>query len=1647
VTPLGLMAAPLSLLLALRPDVSLAASPTTPDFPALSAVAALQAQAASASAPNRIDGLTIEEQDDGTTTLRLVGSAKPTFSVYRLQDPDRLVVDIAGSERGKVVPHLPLDNWACGRLSVDDVTEQDAMMVRLVVELKRDASYIVVPDGENLVVTVTPRQVPPEAYFARKSASSRRAEIEAAEQAAARKLADAKDAQRSAKHHSAAAAREIAGAQQRLADAQEAESRARTAEKRALAAQARARSGVDARQGHRLASRRALRRAEAELAAAEKARKHAQSQAKLADAALAKARAEADADRAAAGDARRSAEAMKVAASRKLEDAEVTAQQRLAAATERATEVQTEAERRASAVQTDAERAAAKKLAAAKAQASLTESAAQRKLADAERAKADADRSEAAAREKLAAAQQAAAAAQRDAEALRAKAGAADAKADAKLADAQGKLGAAEDKLAAAQRELDAAAVQAKAARTKLEGAQKAAEAKLAEAEQTRAEADRILASAKLEAKAKLAAAQKTADETVAAAQRRADAQASAKLDAAARDAEALVAGARRKADAAVEARMREAEAAARDKIADAERKARSIAQKELAAAEHEAERKLADAKKESKRRADAEVAAARKQAVADAERELAALRKRAEQETATQVAAARKQAEAEAARDLAAARERATAEADKQVSGAKQRATALERQAADKLAAADQTLAAAKRERQSAASAKAEAVALREQAESALAKARAAMDDAATEKKAAIAARKDADRDLVAAKSEASRARKRGELTEQMQARVEAAERARDSALARQKQAEQDLAKLSGDREQLASKLAAERKSSEKLAQAVDDRERELVAARKQVEDARGKLADLGGRATPEEFARAQAETRKVQATATVLEKQVGRLRSDADEAKARASAAERKLQELEAQGARRKKLEAARDEAEAAQKAAKAAKAEHHDADVRLAALNKDLAARKSELEQLTAARAELESQGEALRAKNAAAKQALEQAEQKLATLENKLAGERSRLGAVEDEIRRAQSRLETRVEQVTAQRSAPEAQPKSAAKDAAPTEPTLAEATPPKPPKPRGAATKVRDVRFEDDRDESRVIIAFDGPISYTGNTLTPTIQVLQLDGARMPGALERSLDATAYDGPIKLVTSFVEGEDAKVVVSTAKASKPRLEERPGELVWHFPRVGKGKPSEAVSIAGTKVGGYASAPPAAAMAPVGASDDGVIMDSRPTRSRGRWRGERIDIELQDAPIKDVLLLFSDIGRVNIIAGRNVEGSVTMKLNSVPWDQALDIILRSLNLGSSRDGNVIRVATVEDLENERRAAIERAAARVQQKPLETKLLPVSYATVDEMVPKVQSVLSSRGSVTPDTRTNTLIIMDVSENIALAESLVQQLDTQTPQVLIEARIVEARTSFARQLGVQWGFDFIASPGTGNPTGLLFPNSVGVGGGATGQPADRRGLILPGAAASPNYAVDLPVPVGTGTGGAIGFSFGSISGNLNTNLRLSASESTGEIRIISAPKIVTLDNSEAQIEQGVQIPISQVSAQGVNTRFVRATLGLTVTPHVTNEGAILLDVVVEKNEADFVNTGARGDPTILTKQAQSRMLINDNDTAVIGGIYTRSKAVNYDKIPWIADVPIIGWFFKQKSEADVRSEVLIFLTPKIVNRASSIGG
>lgn len=1269
---------------------------------------------AAVNTPNRINGLTVTEVDDGSTIIRLQGTRKPTFNVYKLSDPDRLVIDISGSERGKAVPHVPLDTWAVGRATVDSVTEKGAKLARIVLDLKRESSYIVVPKDQDLVITVTPREVPPEAYFARKSAGQRKAEIEGMK-------AEAEAFRASAEQRAAKA----------TAEATRAEGRSREIEKRIAEAEKR------------------VRLAEANVRATETARR-------------------------------------------------MSARQR-----RKAEEAKQELE---------------------KAQAQLRQQTAQMKK-----------------------------------------------------------------ELALAEAKRDEAERAAKIAKVRMQ---------------------RELADMRAQGEADLAAQRQKLEQEL----------------------------------ASLKARTQSEVAAERKKL-DLERQ--------------KLERELAALRKET--------AGGAAQAREKLERELASLKAR----TQSEVAAERKKLDAERKkleRELAALR--------KQSEGA--------------------------------------AAAARKLAQQKLAEAEAVAANAQEEKKLAAQARKEAE----AALADAKRAAKRAKSSEkaELERAVAQAKAAEEAAKLRQSEAESHLAKIAKDRAALEHKLAAQAKKSDSLEKSIESKRTELAEMEARVAEARKKVAKLGGAVTKSDVEEARLAAKRAQATATVLGKQVDKLREDAAGARKRAAQAEAQVAKLSRSRAKARsaELEEARKKATAERKKVAKVEAELADRENRLRGVSSKLAAKKAEAVALESQLENLAQQSKTLQNKNKAARGELARAESELSTVKTALASEHERLAQLQGQVREAQSKLDQTLAQAKHERG-------SVGNDW-------------KRQRNAAGAARIKDVRFEDSRDESRIVVEIDGPMEYAGSNISPRMKLLKLQGADIAKQLERSLDASAYRGPVATVTSFQEGDDVKLIVATREDTQAELEEQPGKLIWKFPRhKAKGK-AEVVSLAGSKVSGFATPPRPLAVGKSG--------------RRSKWRGERIDIELQDAPIKDVLLLFSDIGRVNIIAGQGVDGIVTMRLTSVPWDQALDIILKSLGLGMVQEGNVIRVATLQALEEERRKAIEAANAQVQLKPLATRLVPLSYATVGDMVPKVQSVLSSRGSVTPDTRTNTLIIMDVEENIALAEQLVGQLDSQTPQVLIEARIVEARTNWLRQLGIQWGFDYTASAGTGNPTGLLFPNSLGVAGGSGDANPDTRGLILPPAAnGNPNYAVDLPAPVGSGAGGALGFSFGSISGNLNTNLRLSAAEDEGEVRIISAPKIVTLDNNQAQIEQGVQIPISQVSAQGVNTRYVNATLALRVTPHVTNEGSVLLEVQVQKNEADFINTGARGDPTILTKQAQSQMLITDGDTAVIGGIYTRNQSVNRKKVPWLADIPVIGWFFKNKSEADTRTEVLIFLTPKIVNRASSIGG
>jgi type IV pilus assembly protein PilQ len=379
----------------------------------------------------------------------------------------------------------------------------------------------------------------------------------------------------------------------------------------------------------------------------------------------------------------------------------------------------------------------------------------------------------------------------------------------------------------------------------------------------------------------------------------------------------------------------------------------------------------------------------------------------------------------------------------------------------------------------------------------------------------------------------------------------------------------------------------------------------------------------------------------------------------------------------------------------------------------------------------------------------------------------------------------------------------------------------------------------------------------------------------------------------------------------------------------------------------------------------------------------------------------------------------------------------MRNVPWDQALDLILKTKGLDKEEMGNVVRIARFEEIAKEQEARAKAAEARKPLIPLKVRIIPVNFARAQDVAGRVKDVLSDRGTVSTDERTNVLIIKDVPEALVRAEGLVRNLDTEIPQVLIESRIVEASSNFNKALGVQWGGNAAFTQATNNPTGLAFPNNASAAGGAgTGNST--------GTAATPNYAVSLPAPAGDGNGGAIGFTFGSAGGAFNLNLRLSAAENSGTVKTISAPKIATIDNKEATIGQGISIPFSQVSASGVNTTFIEAKLELRVTPHVTADGSILLKIHATNNAPNPQLTGANGQPSISKREATTEVLVKDGETTVIGGIYTRQTSHNLKEVPFFAKIPILGWFFKSVADQDDHTELLIFITPRILNRSAT---
>ena len=641
-------------------------------------------------------------------------------------------------------------------------------------------------------------------------------------------------------------------------------------------------------------------------------------------------------------------------------------------------------------------------------------------------------------------------------------------------------------------------------------------------------------------------------------------------------------------------------------------------------------------------------------------------------------------------------------------------------------------------------------------------------------------------------------------------------------------------------------------------------------------------------------------------------------------------------------------------------------------------------------------------------------------------------------------------------------------------------------TAAAATKPKD-VPRGAkvisgqaattAAKISDVRFSHAKGKDEIAIDLGGSPSFTELPSVAGKSTIEISGASLPDALQRKLDTTAFGGPVSSVSVYRRVSDpTKIVIEVERAAtaKSSVAREDGNIVYTF-SAGEAKatsPATAPPAATAIANGAPAAKPwqqsrtiareeaitdipkveqtfsfaAGAKESVSEPDQADAFMPTFAGQQKRYSGRRVDLDLRDADIHNVLRLLSDVGKVNIITSDAVTGSVTIRLRNVPWDQALETILQAKGLGMVRQGNMIRIALLSDLNKERELAIARRKSELQLAPLETRLIPVSYASAEDLQARAKDLLSQRGSIAVDERTNVLIARDVAGNLNQIEELIRSLDTQTPQVLIEARIVEATSRYVRDVGIQWGGDATFSPATGNPTGLAFPSSIGVAGGASDQQTPTAGLSpFRTTVPNPNFAVNLPAIVGTDQGGALGLTFGSINNTVNLAVRLSAAEASGLLRIISSPRILTLDNREARISQGTLIPFSQISAQGVQTTFQEAKLQLLVKPHVTQDGSVAMHVKINRDEPDFNQTSARGDPTILKREAETDLLVMDGHTAVIGGIFTRNTGRNLDQIPLLGDIPILGVLFQRRRVRDERNELLIFLTPRIVNRAEAL--
>ncbi len=567
-------------------------------------------------------------------------------------------------------------------------------------------------------------------------------------------------------------------------------------------------------------------------------------------------------------------------------------------------------------------------------------------------------------------------------------------------------------------------------------------------------------------------------------------------------------------------------------------------------------------------------------------------------------------------------------------------------------------------------------------------------------------------------------------------------------------------------------------------------------------------------------------------------------------------------------------------------------------------------------------------------------------------------------------------------------------------------------SLAHSSAPSPQAPGAVINKIDFRRGE--KGEGRVLVSLSDPRAAVDVHEEGGKIVARFKNTALPERLGKRLDVLDFATPVKYIDAQRDGVDTRVVVTPSAG---------GEYEQVAYQAGDQFVLELQPLSQEKL-------------------------AEKQRDQPTYTGERISLSFQSVDIRSLLQIIADVAGTNMIVSDSVNGQIAMRLQNVPWDQALDIILRTKGLGMRRQGNVMLVAPVDEIAARERAEAEAEKAKTQLAPLRSELIQVNYAKASDFATilknKQNSLLSDRGSVTIDERTNTLLVLETRDKIAEIRSLVQKLDIPVRQVLIESRIVIANDDFEKdlgtKLGVSWfgnvGSNFLTSGGSNSATDST----------ATSVSNSTDGTFKVPSPSGSNYNVNLPAPVTAGNPGTLALSL--LAKNTLVDLELSALQSEGKGEVVSSPRVITANAKSAVIKQGVEIPYQQSTSSGATSvSFKDAVLSLTVTPQITPDGRVIMDLAVHDDSIGAnVSTGQGGSvPSIDTREVDTQVLVDNGQTVVLGGIYQQTTNHNVSKIPLLGDIPVLGYLFRNNQVVNKKSELLVFITPKILSEGLKV--